>query len=60
MLYCIYDTRNMFRALLCTSSGALDYMYAITAYGVQVLVMGIEVPETCCAYHKCNKAYSGI
>jgi len=22
--------------------------------------MGIEVPETCWAYHKCNKAYSDI
>ena len=35
MLYCTYDTFNMFRALLCPSSGALDYMYAIAAYGVQ-------------------------
>ena len=33
MLYCIYDTLNMFRALLYPSSGALDYMYAIAAYG---------------------------
>ena len=24
MLYCIYDTLNMFRALLCPSSGARD------------------------------------
>jgi len=23
-------------------------------------MMGIEVPETCSAYHKCNKAYSDI
>ena len=70
----------MFRALLCPSSGALDYRYAIAAYGVQclaagcrgsgagqqgvrpgsgmlhdvqhpysleLLMMGIEVPETC-------------
>jgi len=22
--------------------------------------MGIEVPETCWAYYKCNKAFSGI
>ena len=29
MLYCTYDTLNMFQALLCPSSGALDYMYAI-------------------------------
>jgi len=35
MLYGTYDTLNMFRALLCPSSGALDYMYAIAVYGVQ-------------------------
>jgi len=35
MLYCTYDTLNMFRVLLCPSSGALDYMYAIATYGVQ-------------------------
>jgi len=35
MLYCTCDTLNMFRALLYPSSGALDYMYAVTAYGVQ-------------------------
>jgi len=23
-------------------------------------MMGIEVPETCWAYHKCKKAYSDI
>jgi len=23
-------------------------------------MMGIEVPETCWAYHKCNKAFSDI
>jgi len=40
MLYCAYDTLNMFRALLCPSSGALDYMYAIAAYGVQCLAAG--------------------
>jgi len=34
MLYCTYDTLNMFQALLCPSSGALDYMYAVAAYGV--------------------------
>ena len=39
-LYCTYETLNMFRALLCPSSGALDYMYAIAAYGVQCLVAG--------------------
>ena len=40
MLYCTYDTINMFRALLCPLSGALDYMYAIAAYGVQYFVAG--------------------
>ena len=33
-LYCTYDMLNMFRALLCSSSGALDYMCVFTAYGV--------------------------
>ena len=40
MLYCTYDRLNMFRALLRPSSGALDYMYAIAAYGVQCLAAG--------------------
>jgi hypothetical protein len=31
---------NMFRALLCPSSGARDYMCVIAAYGVQCLVAG--------------------
>jgi hypothetical protein len=35
-----YDMLNMFRALLCPSSGALDYMCVIAAYGVQCLVAG--------------------
>jgi len=35
MLYCPYDMLNMFRALPCTSSGALYYMCVIAAYGVQ-------------------------
>ena len=39
-LYCIYDTLNMFRALLSPSPGALDYMYAIAAYGAQCLAAG--------------------
>jgi hypothetical protein len=38
MLYCTNDTLNMFRALLCPSPGARDYMCVITAYGVQCLV----------------------
>jgi len=40
MFYCTYDTLNMFRVLLCPSSGALDYMCAIAVYGVQCLAAG--------------------
>jgi len=40
VLYCTYDTLSMFRALLCPSSGARDYMCVITSYGVQCLVTG--------------------
>ena len=40
MLYYTYDTFNMFRALLCQSSGAPDYMCVATAYGVQCFVAG--------------------
>ena len=40
MVYCTYNMLNMFRALLCPSSGARDYMCVITAYGVQCLVAG--------------------
>ena len=37
IVYCIYNMFNMFRALLCPSSGAQDYMGVITAYGVRCL-----------------------
>jgi len=40
MVYGNYDMLNMFRALLCPSSGSLDYMCVIAAYGVQCLVAG--------------------
>ena len=40
MLYCTYDMLNMFRVFLCPSSGALDYMCVIVAYGVQCLAAG--------------------
>jgi hypothetical protein len=40
MLYCTYDTLNMFRALLCLSSGVRNHMCVITAYGVKCLVAG--------------------
>jgi len=29
-------------------------------YSRELLMMGIVVPETCCAYKKCNKILSGI
>jgi hypothetical protein len=32
----------MFQAILCPSAGALDYMYAIAAYGVQCLAAGFR------------------
>jgi len=38
MVYRTYNMLNMFRALLCPSSGARDYMCVITAYAVQCLV----------------------
>ena len=40
MVYCTYNMLNMFRALLCPSSGARDYMCVVTAYGVQCFVAG--------------------
>ena len=40
MVYCAYNMLSMFRALLCPSSGARDYMCVITAYGVQCFVAG--------------------
>ena len=35
-VYCTYNMLNMFRALLCPSSGARNYMCVITVYGVLV------------------------
>ena len=37
MVYCTYNMLNIFRALLCPSSGARDYMCVMTAYGVRCL-----------------------
>ena len=63
---CTYDTLNMFRGLLCPSSGARDYMCVITAYGVQCFFAGcrgqeegfcsIPLPERtpCCPAHDPN------
>ena len=40
MVYCTYNMLNMYRALLCPSSGARDYMCVTSAYGVPCLVAG--------------------
>jgi hypothetical protein len=41
MVYCTYNLLNMFRALICPSSGARDYTCVITACGVcNVFVAG--------------------
>ena len=42
IVYYIYNMLNMFRALLCPSSGARDYMCVIAAHGVQFLVAGCQ------------------
>jgi len=34
MIYCTCSLLNMFRELICPSSGARDYTCVITAYGV--------------------------
>ena len=80
---------NMFRALLCPSSGAHGYSadyhigrsvlgllpapnFQPTAtqepdgpcgnqhYSLELLMIGLAVPETCWAYHKYNKTISSI
>ena len=40
MFYCTYNMLNMFRALLCPSSGARDYMCVIV-WSVWLLVVGV-------------------
>ena len=37
MVYCTYNMLNMFRSLLCPSSGARNYTCVITAYGARCL-----------------------
>ena len=64
MVYCTYNVLNMFRVLLCPSSGARDYRCVTTAYGVQFLVAGcrgsgagqqVRVQEEgCCTYNMLN------
>ena len=39
MVYCTYNMLKMFRAILCPSSGAREYICVIAAYGVQCLVV---------------------
>ena len=68
MLYCTYDMLNMFQALLCPSSGALDYVCVIAACGVQCLVAGCRrsgagsrvcvQEEGCCTTHDVSRAIS--
>ena len=40
MVYCTFNMLNMFRELLCPSSGAREFICVITAYGVPCLVAG--------------------
>jgi len=48
MLYCTYDMLNMFRALLCPSSGALVYMCVIAPMvcSAWLLVFGGQVQDS--------------
>ena len=67
--FCTYNMLNMFRALLCPSSGARDYVCVITAYGVQCLVAGCWgsvqgsrlciQEEGCCTTLSCNISLPG-
>ena len=43
-----------------TSNQALHTIGGNNTHSLEHLMMGIEVPETCWAYHKCNKAFSNI
>ena len=50
MVYCTYDTLNMFRALLCPSSGARDYMY----YRLWCAVLGYWLSGVRCRAAGCE------
>ena len=41
-----------------TSNQALHTIGGNNTYSLELLMMVLEVPETCLAYHKCNKAFS--
>jgi len=58
LFYCTSYRLDMFRALLCPSSGARDCN--VDYHSRELLMMGIVMPETCSAYKKYNKISSGI
>jgi hypothetical protein len=76
VFYYTYDRLNMFRAPLQLKPGHLASLPAPNHqpsatqesdgpcgnqwYSRELLMMGIVVPETCWAYHKCNKTLSSI
>jgi len=65
LFYCTAYRLNMFRTLLCPSSGARDYDVDYDQCGNQhhsreLLMIGIAMSETCWAYKKYNKITSGI
>ena len=73
LFYCTSYRINMFRALLCPSSGARDYdvdyhigphyhidQWSNQHYSRKLLIIGIVMPETCWAYKKHNKLTNGI
>ena len=73
MFYCTYNMFNIFRALLCPSSGAQDYICVITVYGVQYLFAGCRrsgagqqavsqrrgMLQSCTTLHWCSKPVGG-
>ena len=64
IVYCTYNLLNMFRALLCPSSGARDYMCVVTAYGhVEQIISAINhsAASSCfflfLRFHSCCQKY---
>jgi len=70
LFYYTYDMLSMFRALVRGSLSALNFQPTATQepdglcgnqyYSRELLMMGIEVPETCSAYHKYNETRRSI
>ena len=63
MLYCTYDMLNMFRALLCPSSRALDYMCVCLRLWCAVLgcwLSGVRCRAAGCASRKRDAARLSI